>query len=249
MSATPGALQGSIGRPRRSLARLAARVALHAVSLLTGIAAFVAHEHFALQGASTASTAALVGAAVFGLAPVRLLLHELAAIEGKAAHLVHGLGGLSLIGLTLGGAIPSGTMLDRAALAPFAMMGAAQALMHSTQPRDAQQAAAMRQFVASLPEVEQLTRAGALSSPGNARRAAAVLTDIVSKAETLGETELHGDPQFQSAWKQATTRVGLSLGLDAVDHAVDTLAANPATAGAVPELRLRVAAARRNLGS
>jgi len=71
-----------------------------------------------------------------------------------------------------------------------------------------------------------------------------VLNDLISKAEALGETELEADPAFQSAWAQATTRTGLTLGLDTVDQAINRLAANPAAAPAVPELRRRLAKAR-----
>jgi hypothetical protein len=227
---------------------IAGRVVLHAISLLIGVVAFVLYKHFALQGASTASLVSLVAAAGFGLSPLRGLLHGIFALERKVLHVAHGLGGLLLVGLTLGGGISGGPVLTHAALAPFAMMGAAQAIMHQEHPRNAEQAAALRQFATSLPEVEEFTRSGDLTSPANAQRAIVVLTDLVTKAQTLGETELRADPQFQSAWQQATTRVGLSLGLDAIDNAVSVLAANPATAGAVPELRRRLVAARQVIG-
>jgi hypothetical protein len=71
-----------------------------------------------------------------------------------------------------------------------------------------------------------------------------VLNDLISKAEALGETELQADPNFQSAWAQASTRTGLTLGLDTIDQAINRLAANPAAATAVPELRRRLAKAR-----
>ena len=79
-------------------------------------------------------------------------------------------------------------------------------------------------------------------------RSVTALADIIGKAQSLGETELAADPQFQSAWRQASTRFGANLGLDAVDEAIGKLAANPATASAVPGLRARLAAARRTLG-
>ncbi len=239
---------GAIAR-RPSVLGIAGRIVLHAVSLLIGVAAFVLYKHFALQGASTASLVSLVAAAGFGLSPLRALLHGIFALERTVLHAAHGLCGLLLVGLTLGGGISGGPLLTHAALAPFARMGAAQAIMHQEHPRDAEQAAALRQFATSLPEVEEFTRSGDLASPANAQRAIAVLTDLVAKAQALGETELRADPQFRSAWQQATTRVGLSLGLDAVDNAVTALAANPATAGAVPELRRRLAAARQAMGT
>jgi hypothetical protein len=129
-------------------------------------------------------------------------------------------------------------------MAPFAIMGAAQAIMHQNHPRNAQQAEALRRFATSLPEVAEFTRSGNLTSPENVTRAVRVLNDLISKAEALGETELQADPNFQSAWAQATTRTGLTLGLDSIDQAINRLAANPAAAPAVPELRRRLAQAR-----
>ncbi|HVS75365.1 MAG TPA: hypothetical protein VHE11_00410, partial [Steroidobacteraceae bacterium] len=140
-------------------------------------------------------------------------------------------------------------VLSHAALAPFAMMGAAQALMHSNHPRDARQAAALRRFVTSLPEVEQFTRPANLASPANAARAASALSDIIGKARALGETELDSDPGFQSALRRVTARTGLTLGLDAVDRAIGRLQASPAAAGQVPALRRQLAAARRALAA
>ena len=106
--------------------------------------------------------------------------------------------------------------------------------MHQNQPRNAKQAAALRQFAASLPEVAQFAGAKNLASPENARRAIVVLSDILAKAQALGQTELESDPQFQSALSRVSTRFGANLGLDAVDLALNKLAANPATACAVP---------------
>ncbi len=239
------------GQPasRTSIPGIVGRILLHATSLVAGLAVYVAHEHFALQGNSTASLASLLAAGGFGLSPARAALHELFAVEGKILHLAHGVGGLALVGLTLGGVMSGGPLLSRAALAPFAIMGAAQALMHPNHPRNAEQAAALRRFETSLPEVEQFTRPGDLTSPANARRAVVVLTDLVGKAQALGETELKADPEFQGALRQATARMGLSLSLDAIGRAIDVLARNPSTAGAVPDLRRHLAAARKTVGS
>ncbi len=231
--------------PRRSAFSFVFRFLVHALMLLVGVGAFVAYEHFHLQGDSTASTVSLVAAAVFGLAPVRWLLHEVFVLESKVVHVVHGLGGLVFMGLTFGGAVSGGPLMTHAALAPFAIMGAAQAIMHQNNPRNAEQAAALQRFATSLPEVAEFTRSGDLTSPANARRAVTVLSDLIGKAQVLGETELRADPEFQSAWQRASTRVGLSLGLDAIDRALNALAVNPATAGAVPDLRKRVDAARK----
>jgi hypothetical protein len=232
--------------PRRSPLSILFRFLFHASLLLVGVGAFIAYEHFHLQGDSTASTVSLVAAAVFGLAPLRWLLHEIFALEGKVVHLAHGLGGLLFMGLTFGGAVSGGPLMTHAALAPFALMGAAQAVMHQNNPRNAEQAAALQRFATSLPEVAEFTRSGDLTSPANARRAVAVLTDLIGKAQALGETELRADPEFQSAWQRTGTRVGLSLGLDAIDRALNSLAANPATAAAVPDLRKRLDAVRKS---
>ncbi|HEY6922993.1 MAG TPA: hypothetical protein VI653_05965 [Steroidobacteraceae bacterium] len=224
--------------------RVLHRIFLHCLLLLFAAAAFVAYEHFKLNGQSTAALASLLAAGILVLAPVRALIGEFFAIEGKALHALHGLGGLVFVGLAAGGVISGQPLLDRAAMAPFAIMGAAQAIMHQDHPRNAKQAEAVRRFATSLPEVAELTRSGSLTSPANAARAVRVLNDLISKAEALGETELQADPNFQSAWAQATTRTGLTLGLDAIDQAINRLAANPAAAPAVPELRRRLAQAR-----
>jgi hypothetical protein len=224
---------------------LLGRILRYAALLAAAAAAYVAHEHFALNAQSTASLACLIAAALLALAPLRAILGELFALEAKVLHLAHGLGGLVLIGLSTTGVVSGGPLLTHAALAPFAIMGAAQALMHSEHPRNAAQAEALRRFATSLPEVEQFTKAGSLSSPENAARAVAVLTDLLHKAQALGETELQADPGFQSALRRVTTRFGLTLGLDSIDKAIGVLAANPSTAAAVPALRTQLAKARR----
>jgi hypothetical protein len=115
--------------------------------------------------------------------------------------------------------------------------------MHQNHPHNAKQAAAMQSFAASLPEVAQFA-GGNLASPANAQRAVVALSEILAKAQALGQTELDADPGFRSALSQVSTRFGANLGLDAVDLALGKLAANPATAGAVPELRKELASAR-----
>jgi hypothetical protein len=224
------------------------RILLHGLSLAAAAGAFVAHQHFRLHGQSTPALISLVIAAVLAFAPIRALVGEFFAIERRVLHAFHGLGALALVGLTAGGAFSGGSLLNHAALAPFALMGAAQAVMHQDHPRNAQQAAALQRFASSLPEVAQFTQ-GSLTSPANAARAVTVLQDLISKAEALGETELQADPNFQSALARATTRTGLTLGLDSIDQAINRLAANPATASAVPELRRRLAQARQLAGA
>jgi len=71
-----------------------------------------------------------VGAGVLALAPLRGVLGELFAIEGKVLHALHGIGGLAFVGLAAGGVISGQPLLTHAAMAPFAIMGAAQAVMH-----------------------------------------------------------------------------------------------------------------------
>ena len=232
--------------PRASLGSIAARILLHGVFLLIAFGCLAAYEHFKVEGRSDASLASLVAAAGFGFAPVRDLVRVVFRIEGKTLHLVHGLGGLALVALPLAGAVSGAPVLTHAAMAPFAIMGAAQAVMHQDHPRNAKQGAALQRFAASLPEVAQF--AGGRSSPENAKRAVAALSDILAKAQALGQTELESDPGFQSALSQVSTRFGANLGLDAVDLELTKLAANPATAGAVPELRKRLALARRTIG-
>ncbi len=234
---------------RRWTARsIVGRILLHCGFLLIAVVAFGAYEHFKLHGESTQALVSLLLAAGFGFAPIRALVRELFVIEGKVLHLVHGIGGLVLGGLALAGIVSGGPLLTHAALAPFAIMGAAQAVMHQDHPRSPQQAEALRRFVTSLPEVEQFAKPGNLTSPENVRRAVAVLTDLVAKAQALGETELRSDPGFQGALRRVSTRFGLSLGLDTIDRAIRELSANPAAAGAVPELRNRLAKVRKTVG-
>ncbi len=224
--------------------RVFRRILLHCLSLLLAGVAFVAYEHFKLTGQSTQALASLVAAGMFALAPVRALIGELFAIEGKVLHALHGIGGLAFAGLAAGGVISGQPLLNRAAMAPFAIMGAAQAIMHQNHPRNAKQAEALRQFATSLPEIAEFTSSRDLTSPENIARAVRVLNDLISKAEALGETELEADPDFQSAWARATTRTGLTLGLDTLEQAINRLAANPQAATAIPDLRRRLAKAR-----
>ena len=220
------------------------RILLHCLLLLAAVAAFVAYQHFKLNGQSTPALMALAASAILVLAPVRAVIGELFAIEGKLLHAFHGIGGLLFVGLAAGGFISGQPLLNHAAMAPFAIMGAAQAVMHQNHPRNAKQAEALRSFATSLPEVAEFTRSGNLTSPQNVARAVHVLNDLISKAEVLGQTELEADPNFQSAWARATTRTGLTLGLDVIDQAINRLAVSPTGASAVPELKRRLAKAR-----
>lgn len=230
---------------RRSLGTTAARALLHVGFLVIAVACLAAYEHFRAEGQSTAATVSLIAAAVFGFAPVRDVFRMIFKVEGSALHLVHAVGGLGLMALPLSGVVHGAPVLTHAAMAPFAIMGAAQAVMHQNHPRNAKQAAALQRFASSLPEVAQVADAKNLGSPEGAARAVSALTDIIAKAQALGETELESDPQVQSALAQASTRTGVGLGLDAVNLALQRMEANPATARAVPGLRRQLAQARR----
>ncbi len=231
--------------PRRSIAR---RILLHVACLVIALGCLAAYEHFKVEQQPDAALVSLIAAAIFGFVPVRDVLRVVFGLTGRTLHLVHALGSLALVGLPLAGVVSGTPLLTHAAMAPFTIMGAAQAVMHQNHPRNAQQAAAMQRFATSLPEVAQFA-GGNLSSPETAKRAFAALSDIVAKAQALGETELAADPRFQSALSRASTRFGANLGLDAVDLALGKLAANPATASAVPALRHRVATARQTIAA
>lgn len=238
-------LPASFGQPAVRRKRVAPRLVLHGLSLLVALACFAAYGHFRLGGQSTAAMASLVLAAVFAFVPLRDVVRLVFRVEGTALHLTHGLGSLALIGLPVSGVVSSTPVISRAWMAPFAIMGAAQAVMHQNHPRNAKQAAALQRFAASLPEVAEFTSSKDLTSPANVKRAATVLSDVLSKAQALGETELDADPGFQGALRDVSTRLGANLGLDAVDLAVRRLSANPAAESSVPGLELQLAAARK----
>ncbi len=238
---------GAGQHPARTLRRVAVRALLHLACLVAAVGGFAAYAHFKIEGAATASLACLVAAAGFGFVPLRDVLRVFFRVEGKALHLAHAVGGLVLVALPLTGVVSGAPLVNNAWRAPFAIMGAAQAVMHQNRPRNARQAAALQRFAASLPEVAVFADPKSLANPVNAQRAVVALSDVLAKAQALGETELDADPGFQSALAQASTRFGASLGLDAVDLALTRLAANSATAGAVPGLRRQLARARRTL--
>lgn len=240
----PATIQAPPSPPRRRTLRSAiARTLLHCGFLVIAVSCLAAYEHFHAEQQSTASLVSLVAAAGFGFLPLRDVVHLVFNVGGAALHLVHALGAIGLVALPLTGVVSGTSVLSHAAMGPFAIMGAAQALMH--QPRNAKQAAALQQFVASLPAIAQLAGSKTFASPESAERAVVVVSGIVSKAQALGQTELEADPGFQGAVRQVTTRFGASLGLDAVDLVLAKLEENPATAHAVPALRTQLAAARR----
>lgn len=238
---------GSFGRPQPQRRHPGPRLVLHGLSLVVALVCFAAYGHFKLESRSTAATVSLVLAAIFAFMPLRDLIRIVFRVEGTALHFAHGLGSLALVGLPVSGMVSSAPVLSHAWMAPFAVMGAAQAVMHQNHPRNAKQAAALQRFAASLPEVAQFTSGKDLSSPANAKRAVAALADILGKAQALGQTELDADPGFQNALSQVSGKVGASLGLDAVELAIRRLATNPAAANAVPGLEEQLASARREL--
>ena len=246
-SAPPPPEAEAPARRRSPLASAALRILMHAGFLVVSVGCLIGYEHFRAGGHSSAAVVSLVVGAVLGFAPVRDVVRLVLKVEGKALHLVHGLGGLALLGLPVAGVVSGPPLLSHAAMAPFAIMGAAQAVMHQGHPRNAKQAAALQRFATSLPEVAQFAGSKNLASPENARRAIAVLTDIIGKAQALGETELESDPGFQSALRRVSTRFGAGLGLDAVDLVLNKLAAIPGAAGAVGQLRTQLATARHTL--
>jgi hypothetical protein len=232
------------GPPRRSAGAIAGRLLLHAAFLVVAVGCLAGYEHFRVAGQTQASVGCLVAAGLFGFAPLRDLLGLVFGLGGRALHLVHALGALGLAILPLSGMVTGAPVLTHAASAPFALMAAAQAVMHQNHPRNPAQAAALQRFAASLPEVARFIGAD-LTSPANARRAVVALSDILAKAQALGQTELAADPNYQSALGRTSAGVGTRLGLDAVDMVLARLAANPATASAVPPLRRQLAQARQ----
>jgi hypothetical protein len=235
--------------PPRPVAAIVRKVLANLIYLLLAAGAVGAYEHFRLHDQSTPAMVSLLAAGGFGLMPVRAILEELLEIERRIMHLAHALGGLVVVALVAGGSVSGGSVLAHGASAPFAIMGAAQALMHAEQPRSPEQARALREFVASLPELQQFARGPDLTSPANVQHAMAVLGRLLANAQALGATELRSDPGFQAALGQATTRLGLSLGLDAIDHAIGQLASNPVAAAELPELRRQLATARATVAA
>ena len=65
---------------------------------------FVCYQHFRDSGQTGLSTGCVIAAALLALVPLRALLREIFGIEGKVAHLMHGLGGLALVALPVSGA-------------------------------------------------------------------------------------------------------------------------------------------------
>ncbi len=237
-----------LGEPGASRGPSVARHMLHWILAAVGATAlFVAYQHLKINGAAVPAYVCLAGAALLALSPLKALVHAMFTVERGAMHLVHVVAGLALMALPISGLVSGTPVLTHAALAPFAMMGAAQALMHSNKPRNAAQAQAIRNFATSLPEVAQFTNSRDFTSPANIQRAVTVLGDLLSKAQALGESELQADPQFQSALRQVGVRTGLNLGLDAIDHSIDVMARNPQGAPAARALRARLAEVRRSV--
>jgi hypothetical protein len=244
VAAQPDLPQPRADAYRRPAQSVVVRFTHHLLCAVAAVGLFVGYQHFKLSGQTLLSTGSLAAAALLALVPARALLREFFGLEGKLLHMMHGLGGLALIALPVSGLVSGTPILTNAAMAPFALMGAAQAIMHQNNPRNAEQKAAMQRFASSLPEVAQFTKSGDLLSPANFSRAVPVLSDLLNKAEALGETELQADPGFQSALANVTTRMGLTLGLDSIDRAINGLGANQAHAAEIEALRRKLAQVR-----
>jgi len=243
-AAVQALLQARTGEARRRGGGFFRHLLLNAFALVGAGVLCLIYDHETASGPTSHGYLWLAGAALLAMMPLRSVLRLLWSLESHFVHIVHGLGGLALFGLLAHGGLSSQPLLTHAALAPFAMMGAAQAVMHQQQPRDARQAEALRRFASSLPELGQLGR-GNLSSPASVQHAATLLGDLIGKAQALGYTELDADPGFQSALRHTTTRLGLTLVLDRVQSLVTELGKNPASAQAAAGLQRRLDAARK----
>ncbi len=222
-------------------------VLIHAASFIAGLCCLAAWRVLRLDGNSAASMGALVAAGLLLLSSLHLVLDAVFALERRLRHAVHLVAGLGFAGLAAGGHLNHLPVLNDAALAPFAMFGAVQALMHSGQPRNPEQAAALQHFLSGVREIEGLDFSG--RSLEGTQHTAAVLKDLVTRAQVLGPTELRSDPGFQSALRQVTARSGLSLGMDNLGGAIDRLASQPGGERAAHELRRELAAARRQIAA
>jgi hypothetical protein len=238
----------SDARPPRRGPTLLGRLLRDLVCLFGSVSAFIAYEHFKVTGNSGLSLTCLIVAALLALVPVRALLGTLFALERGVLHLFHGVGALALLALPITGVISGAPLMSHAAMAPFAIMGAAQALTHQNQPRNRAQAQALRRFAESLPEVAIFSNPGSLTTPARAAQAATVLKDLLAKAETLGQTELDADLGFQAALKTVALRTGLNLSLDVIDHSLDVMTVNPLSARLVPPLRRQLEHVRATIG-
>ncbi|HEY6825647.1 MAG TPA: hypothetical protein VI259_02245, partial [Gemmatimonadaceae bacterium] len=159
----------------RNRARTGMRLVWHAVLLVIAVGCFALYGHLKVEGRATPAMIALFAGAVCGFAPLRDVLRLVFRIEGTALHIAHGIGALGLVGLPVSGVVSGAPLFARSWRAPFALMGAAQAIMHQSQPRNARQAAALQTFAASLPEVAQFANSRDPLSPTSAKRAIAVL--------------------------------------------------------------------------
>jgi hypothetical protein len=241
--------------------------ALHGLLLTAALGAFLAYGHYKLQAGSASTAHVFLGtSALLGFAPIRSIAHGIFAIEGKALHLLHGLGGLGLFALVGTGAVSGDRFSVDAALAPFSLMAAPQAFLHPHRASSPEEATAARRFIEGLPQLEALARPGALTSPEGMTQAMRALTTAVAKAEALGRAELKNDPGFQNAaatvgspgfaenLRRKLWRGGLTLGLDSVERAMERTEqaaraqGSPGNLERVAQLRRRLTADRDRLG-
>jgi hypothetical protein len=220
---------------------------IHAASFVAGLCCLAAWRVLRLDGYSTASMGALVAAGLLLFSSLHLVLDAVFAIGRRLRHAAHIVASLGFAGLAVGGHLNHLPVLNEAALAPFAMFGAVQALTHSGQPRNQEQAAALQHFLSGMREIEGLDFSG--RSLEGTQHTAAVLKDLIARARLLGTTELRSDPGIQSALRQVAARSGLSLGMDNLEGAIDKLASQPGGERAAHELHRELTAARRKIAA
>lgn len=227
--------------PHRAFVR---RLAWHLLALILALLSLAAYLHFRAEGPALAAIVALIAGALFGFVPFRDLLRLFFRVEGPLLHLVHMLGAIALALVPLSGAVSGVPLLAHSAMAPFAIMGAAQALMHQDHPRNPQQLAAMHRFAESLPELAAFGSPHSLRSPADVQRAVTNLSDVLAKAQVLGQTELDADPGFQAALRRSSTRLGIGLALDAIQVSLASLPSGLARTAPVQTLQTQLAQTR-----
>src|SRR5579872_2319420 len=97
MTANPGVPAAPViaALPRPAWQSAGLRLLLHAVFLVIAVGCFFAYLHLRVGDNPKLSMASLIGAGVFGFAPIRDILRLVFRIEGTALHLAHIVGGRS----------------------------------------------------------------------------------------------------------------------------------------------------------
>ena len=218
---------------RRFAASASAKLLVHGGALLIALACFAAYGHFKLEGQSTAAMVSLASAAVFGFTPLRGCCASYFASRESAAHRPR-FGQPRAHRAPVSGVVSSRPVLTRAWMAPFAMMGAAQAVMHQNNPRNAKQAAALKQFATSLPEVAQFAGPKDLvAANAKARRRRAVRHSRQGASLGRDRARIRSGISERAAKPRAIRREPWPR---RVDVALRNLSGNPAAQSAVPDL-------------